>query len=284
MTSNKVKLLLFLLLLLTTASLLSEERKAKLAVMEIEDQTGKLQKELLESATEYLRAKMAASSQFIVIDKSRQSLIRKKQQETYKDCYDKNCQIPLGQALSADTIVRSTVTVFAGGYTLNSELVDLAKEATVKAGNAEFDGSDAGLKQAVLMVVSQLTGIKPKQKQVELIRPYKWYAIGSFAFAGAAITAAILFDSKGADAKKERDDLSDLYGSDPTEEEALELQQKVDDVKSYRDMRLYSYIGAGVFAAAGTALFFITEEKPGESPVSFYFDDKTVYIGVKLNF
>ena len=52
--------------------------------------------------------------------------------ESYQKCYDKSCQIPLGQSLAADTILTGKITFLLGRYTMTVELVDLAKEATVK--------------------------------------------------------------------------------------------------------------------------------------------------------
>ncbi len=157
-----MKKLIFSLIILSMLAV-SAERKPKLAVMEIEDRTGTLEQRFIESGTGLLRAHLSSSGEFIVIDKGRQAdaikkMVKQEKKESYKQCYDSSCQIPLGQALSADTILRSTVSELGGVYSLAVEMVDLAKEATVKAGNADFDGSAKGLRSAVQSVVSQLTG------------------------------------------------------------------------------------------------------------------------------
>lgn len=153
----------FLFMLLLFSVVLYAERKPKLAVMEIEDRTGKLKPRIISSGTELLRTYLSSSGAFIVIDKGRQAdalkkMVKQQKKESYQQCYDSSCQIPLGQALSADTILRSTVSELGGVYSLSVEMVDLAKEATVKAGNADFDGSAKGLRKAVQSVVSQLSG------------------------------------------------------------------------------------------------------------------------------
>ena len=118
-----------------------EEDKLKLAVMEFEDLSGKLSKNMLSRATELIRSKFVSSNKFIVIAKERQekAMISEMKKESYKACNDKNCQIPLGQALSADTILRTTINFFGGVYTITSELVDLEKEATVEGAEATFE-------------------------------------------------------------------------------------------------------------------------------------------------
>ena len=138
----------------------------KLAVMEFQDMSGKLSKKMLSVATEQIRGKFVSTNKYVVIAKERQEkeMIKEMKKESYKLCNDKNCQIPLGQALSADTILRTTITFFAGSYTIISELIDLEKEATVKGAEATFDGSEKSLKEAINSIVAQIVG-KRLQKE-----------------------------------------------------------------------------------------------------------------------
>lgn len=135
--------------------------RPKLAVMEIEDQAGKLGKDVAARGTDYLRATLNATKAFIVIDKSRQAealmtVIVDSKKESYKDCYNQSCQIPLGQALAADTILRTSITRLASFCTLSSELVDLEKEAATGGGMAKFDCTEDGLSMAIEKLVPQL--------------------------------------------------------------------------------------------------------------------------------
>lgn len=152
------------LLLVTVFTLLisAQERQSKLAVMEIEDQSGKLSKKLLETAAEALRTELVASNKFIVISKDRQrkAMIKGQKQESWKECYDQSCRIQLGQALTADNIMTGIVTYFGKRYTLTVEMIDLAKEATVKGAKAEFDGTEEGLADAIKSIAAQVTGKK----------------------------------------------------------------------------------------------------------------------------
>ncbi len=175
------KIVVFLLFLATVFCLLADEdEKLKLAVMEFEDLSGKLSKKMLSVATEQIRSKFVASNKFIVIAKERQenAMIKEMKKESYKACNDKNCQIPLGQALSADTILRTTITFFGGTYTITSELIDLEKEATTQGAEATFDGSEKSLKEAINSIVAQIAGkerqkeSKPKNSQDEIACNY----------------------------------------------------------------------------------------------------------------
>ena len=156
------KFALFLVFVVMAFFLVAQERQTKLAVMEIEDQSGKLSKKLLEGAAEALRTELVASNRFTIIskDRQRQAMIKGEKKESWKECYDQSCRIQLGQALTADQILTGIVTYFGKRYTLTAELVDLAKEATVKGAKAEFDGTEEGLAEAIRNIAAQIAGVK----------------------------------------------------------------------------------------------------------------------------
>ena len=160
------KTVIFFLLLLSFHLFSDEDEKQKLAVMEFEDLSGKLSKDMLSRATELIRSKFVASNKFIVIAKERQekAIIKEMKKESYKACNDKNCQIPLGQALSADTILRTTINFFGGTYTITSELIDLEKEATVQGAEAVFNGNENSLNTALNDIVRQIIGTKKQSE------------------------------------------------------------------------------------------------------------------------
>ena len=86
-------------------------------------------------------------------------MIKQMKEASYQDCNDKNCQIPLGQALSADTILRTTITFLGGIYKITSELVDLAKEATIRGAEQKFnDHDEKSLVKALDRIVLQIMG------------------------------------------------------------------------------------------------------------------------------
>ena len=165
---KKVCLIFILILSLLPVSADDDDEKLKLAVMEFEDLSGKLSKKMLSVATEQIRSKFVASNKFIVIAKERQenAMIKQMKKESYKLCNDKNCQIPLGQALSADTILRTTITFFGGTYTITSELIDLAKEATVKGAEATFNGTEKSMKEALDSIVTQIVANEHKKESL----------------------------------------------------------------------------------------------------------------------
>ncbi len=148
---------LFCIVLFVANGLFAEEKKYKVAVMEIEDRNASLDIAMLENALEYLRGELAATNKFVLISKDRQrQIIKEQKKESWKECYDQNCRIQLGQALSADSVLHTSINLFGGVYTVTVELVDLAKEATVKGAKAKFDGTDKGLMQAFDKILLQI--------------------------------------------------------------------------------------------------------------------------------
>jgi hypothetical protein len=149
------------------------QEQSKLAVMTLEDSTGDLSQQLIDNLTDYLRTQVARRGTFIVIDKGRQAEAIKKiagdaRKESYKACYDEKCQIPLGQALSADTILRVKLTRIGSTYQLNAEVVDLAKEAVDPgmAGLVEIPANPSGgrddrLLQGMRHIARQIAGDLP---------------------------------------------------------------------------------------------------------------------------
>ena len=150
-----------------------DDEKLRLAVMEFEDRSGKIPKQTLSDATEYVRASIISSNTYIVISKERQEqeMIKEMKKESYKACNDKNCQIPLGQALSADTIMRTTITFFGGVYTISSELIDLEKEATIIGAKKNYNGSEESMREAldfiVEKVISTYQGMVSAEKEAQ---------------------------------------------------------------------------------------------------------------------
>ena len=136
----------------------NDDDKQKLAVMEFEDLSGKLSRETLAGATEYMRGAFVSTNKYVVIAKERQekAMIKEMKKESYKSCNDKNCQIPLGQALSADTILRTTISFFGGVYVITSELIDLAKEATVSGAKEKCNGTEESFMEAIDKITAQI--------------------------------------------------------------------------------------------------------------------------------
>ena len=108
--------------------------KEKLAVMEISDSSNTIKAKDLSQATEYLRSKILAAGEYLIITKEKQKrvFIKKMKKESYELCKGRECQIPLGQALAADSILITKVQKIMNQYSISAETIDLTKEVSTK--------------------------------------------------------------------------------------------------------------------------------------------------------
>ena len=262
--------ILFLLFLFSARLFAADNEKLILAVMEFEDRSGTLSEKTLSDAAEYLRSAFANSNKFLLIAKERQekAMINEMKKESYKACNDKNCQIPLGQALSADTILRTTINFFGGIYTITSEFIDLAREATVIAAKQKFDGSERSLMEALDKIEEKITGYT-KDNEV----------IGNTQLNQEVVTVAPAEPSSPAEVKNpepaEEKPAEPAAETKPQEEPAKEEPAKEEtpkeepakekaDMNTYRPYKIagISLIAAGaVVAAAGVAGFHVAADK-----------------------
>ncbi len=107
-----------------------------IAVMPTTSRT-ELPSSVLDAISDNLRVAVAGQ-RIAVIDRGRlaEELARQVKDEktnSYRSCVDEACQVPLGRALAATHILRSTVTKLGNTCGLSAELVDLKSELTVAA-------------------------------------------------------------------------------------------------------------------------------------------------------
>ncbi len=272
----------------------AEQKSIKLAVMEIDDTTRSFDAAVIENATEMLRSKLAATGQFIVIDKSRQmdklkTLIKEEKKESYRECYDKGCQIPLGQALSADTILRTSISCLNDKCILSAELVDLAKEATVRGASEPFVYNAATpevLLPAIEAVIAQLAPVKkidplpkelpvkkeePASKPKEVVfkrsHPYLWYGVGLLAAGVGLGIGGIVCDIKAKDAYESYSELladkaqaTQMSRSDYIAATDRELERGDD----FSTARTALYISGALAAVGGVVLMIWWKDSPVE--------------------
>jgi hypothetical protein len=136
-------------------------RTKKVAVMPIKNMTAKFDTQTLKNGSKYLRSSVAEENRFIVVGEGRQKeqfnkMIKNSKKESYQECYDKSCQIPLGKALAADSIIQSEIS-YLGTCILNVELVDLAKEASTAGASTSFKCTPMGLKKSIDTVIDKLS-------------------------------------------------------------------------------------------------------------------------------
>ena len=249
--------IVFILLLSALQLFADSGEKQILAVMEFEDLSGKLPPEMLSGATEYIRSEFVNSNKFVVIAKERQekAMIAEMKKESYKACNDKNCQIPLGQALSADTILRTTISFFGGAYTITSELIDLAKEATVIGAKQEYDGTETSLKHALDKIVERIS------KYSELNAEEKIEEKPAVVPAAPAEKIEEEKSEKVAENVSEPQPKETVTPAEPAKEKPVKEKTPSNTWHPYKTAGISLMVAGAVVAAAGIASFHVLSDK-----------------------
>ncbi len=115
------------------------------AVMEVEDVNASSRKRridpnLIRNIGDQLRI-FVAERGLRTVDRSTQESTLKEtigqmKADSYKSCYDDNCQVELGKALAATHILRTKITRFGSRCVLNGELIDLKAEVATNAASS----------------------------------------------------------------------------------------------------------------------------------------------------
>ncbi len=135
--------------------------KPVLAVMEVEDRSGKFNQDQLDGATDILRAALAATHHFLVVDRGRQeekrqALLARLKRESHDPCYDEQCKIELGRNLAADTLLTCRVTALGKTCAFSCEMVPLDRAVADAGGLDKFDCTEDGFSESLDSVVAQL--------------------------------------------------------------------------------------------------------------------------------
>jgi hypothetical protein len=119
---------------LGTTNIWAQSKKPRpiVAVFQIESQKSSLSKDELTMLTDYLSTKLGERGVFQIIpSKDIRRVLLDQKKESYKSCYDNNCQIEIGRELAAQYLVSSKIGRFGRQCLITSGLFDLQKAATV---------------------------------------------------------------------------------------------------------------------------------------------------------
>lgn len=160
-------------------SVLTGEEKDRLAVMEILDDSGKMNKKTIKNATSYLFDKFTESKKYWIIPESERdrALVEMFENQTKQSrqlCIDEKCQLSLSQQLSANFLVNSNIRPIGKRCVLSVKIFDIEKRAGTEAWNEKFDCNEAGLIEAVDNVFNRLMGYEPeKPTEKEVVQTEK---------------------------------------------------------------------------------------------------------------
>lgn len=166
------------------------DQKPIVAVFDIEDRTARVAAEDLAQLSHFLTSKVAEGGMFSVIPGAqiKRRLVQEKI-NSYKDCYDQQCQIEIGRELAANKSLATQIIQFGDRCIVVSTLYDLKRVATVAAAS---ERSSCALESLVAAVEKITSALK------EQVRPPTRSADGVIAVRSDPTNASVFLDGSPA--------------------------------------------------------------------------------------
>ena len=147
---------IMILAVLLVFSALSAET---LAVMDINDSSGKINPDVVKGSKDYIIKLLGSVGKYTIIPANQVEGMTKRSPEWSK-CTQMECQVEIGKAVKADIVVVPTVEYFAGIFTLTVNYIYVDGNRKTEAGATDFNGTAAGMKKALETVVFMIHGKK----------------------------------------------------------------------------------------------------------------------------
>lgn len=134
------------------------ERAPIVAVLDIEDRGSGLSADVLDRLSDYLAVLMAEAGYAVVPREQVRNRLVQMKKESYKTCYDQQCQIDLGRELAAQKVLAPKVLQIGGECRLLATFLDLKLAASERAATVKADCHERGMLLALEQLVAKLTG------------------------------------------------------------------------------------------------------------------------------
>lgn len=151
----------------------ARSKRPIVAVFTIQDKTGQLTPEMIQQLTDYLRARVAGGGSFQVIPSSQlKQRLSQQKTESYKACYDEQCQIEIGRELAANKSLATQIVKVGTMCAVMSTLYDLKKAITDHSSTQKSGCRQDELVSAVEKVVASMDRkFRPRETKIEKPRP-----------------------------------------------------------------------------------------------------------------
>jgi hypothetical protein len=149
------------------------QQRPIVAVFDIDAERAKLDQNLVDALSDYVRTSVGLGKMYQVVPPNYvQQALKEKKKESYKTCYDQQCQIELGQELSANKTLSTKILKIGSICTVTMELYDLKKMASDSTATAEGECGEeklmASAKKAVAILKGEdVTPVPAKQATTE---------------------------------------------------------------------------------------------------------------------
>lgn len=108
-----------------------EIRGTYVAVFDIQDKSGKLERSELDGLTDYLASKLAEGGLFHVVPRAEiKKRLTSQKKASHKECYDQSCQIEIGREIAAQKTLSVSISPIGSSCIITAALFDLKKAAT----------------------------------------------------------------------------------------------------------------------------------------------------------
>ena len=141
---------------------LSAQQKLKVAVLNFEDRSEKMEADLLSAATDSLHMYLESFERYSVIPKAQQD----EALSQAEGCNDKLCRIKFGQTLGANLVAYPYITLANEQYTIKVEVIDVAKQSVPISVAENWNGEEDSLASVSEAIVKR---IKAKQKNLDAL-------------------------------------------------------------------------------------------------------------------
>ncbi len=141
---------------------LSAQQKLKLSILNFEDNSEKIEADVLSVATDSLRMYLENFGRYSVIPKDRQD----EAASQIEGCKDKICRIKLGQTLGADLVAYPYIILTNEQYVVAVDIFDIAKKNMPISVRENWDGEQASLDSTNESIVRK---IRAKQTNLDAL-------------------------------------------------------------------------------------------------------------------
>lgn len=133
------------------------DRGAIVAVFDVQDQGAGIDAALRERLSAYLAMSLAATARFQVVPRSQlKTRLSAQKRDSYRNCYDRSCQIEIGRELAAQKTLSTAIIKVGSRCTVTSVLFDLRRAASEGGATADGDCAREAIVALIKRVVAKL--------------------------------------------------------------------------------------------------------------------------------
>jgi len=149
--------LLVVLAFLSFDAAAQTDRKAIVAVFDINNQGTPLSSAVVGRLGDYLAGRLAMCGRYSIAPRDQlKERLAGQRTESYKECYDQSCQIELGKLMSADKSLATAFLKIGSVCAVTSLLYDVRTETTEQAAAQEGGCDEDSIRMSLQAVISQL--------------------------------------------------------------------------------------------------------------------------------